>query len=229
MDYENQEIDFSDLARILASKWWLILVLTLVASITALSVTQTMITPVYQASTTVFIGKESAKITDISLMDIQVGSQLVTDYSELIRTNLVLDQVIAELSLKAKPRDLRSNLSVRTLKDSRFMEISYRDTNPEMAVKAVNMISDILKLKAEEVVGVKNVVIVDYALKPQVPVSPVPSRNILVAGTLGALLAVAIIFIQMMLDNTLKKETDIEKELGLPVLGMIPRFKGEVR
>jgi len=46
---------------------------------------------------------------------------------------------------------------------------------------------------------------------------------------LGMAVAVCVILLQHMLDNTFKKEQDVEKELGLPVLGLIPVFKGEER
>ena len=229
MSEEYQEIDLLELGRIVLGKWWLILLLICVSSGTAFFTTKALVTPIYQASTTVFIGKESTKIADISLMDIQVGDQLVTDYNQLVKTNLVMNRVIDELALKATPGELVSHLSVETIKDSRFMRIAYEDPNPDMAVQVVNKVSDLLKIEAENVVGVKNVVIVDYATKPKTPVRPSRSKNMVIAGVLGMAVAVCVILLQHMLDNTFKKEQDVEKELGLPVLGLIPVFKGEER
>lgn len=229
MEKEYQEVDILELAGRVMKKWWLILLLVLIAAGASLLMTRTMVTPVYEASTTVFIGKESAKLSDISLMDIQVGSQLVTDYTELLETNQVLESVIWELALKANPEALRENLTVSIIKDSRFMRIAYKDPNPELAVKVADKISDILKVKAEEVVGVKNVVIVDYAKVPSVPDSPSLPKNMGIAGVMGMMLALVVIFMQLVLDNTMKVESDVELELGLPVMGVIPRFKGEKR
>lgn len=229
MDNEYQEIDLVELAGRIFSKWWLIAIFTVISMGVSIGITRTMITPIYEASTTVFIGKEAAKLADFSIADLEIGNQLVTDYNEMLQTNQVLNLVIKELSLDAEPQQLRANLTVSTIKDSRFMEISYTDPNPDMAMKVVDKISDILKIKAEEIVGVKNVVIVDYAEKPEFPVSPSLMKNAAVAGMLGMMAALFIIFVELMLDNTLKKEDDVEKELGLPVLGAIPKFKGEPR
>lgn len=229
MENEYQEIDLVELAGHVLRKWWLIVILFVLSSGTAFYVTYAMITPIYSASTMIFIGKESAKIADISLMDLEVGNQLVSDYEQLLKTNLVVEQVIKELSLTATPGIVRGNLAVQIIKDSRFMRISYQDPDPEMAVQVANKLSDVLKLQAEAIVGVKNVVIVDYAKVPKAPISPNKMKNAAVAGMLGIMVALFVIFVQLMLDNTLKKETDIEKELGLPVLGAIPHFKGEQR
>lgn len=229
MQKEYQEMNLLEVAGHVGKRWWLILLLLLIAAGSSFLVTSFMITPVYEASTTVFIGKESAKIADISLMDIQVGSQLVTDYTELLETNQVLEQVIWELALKTDPSTLRDNLTVSSIKNSRFMRIAYRDPNPELAVKVADRISDILKVKAEDIVGVKNVVIVDYGQMPTVPDSPSLPKNTGIAGIMGIMLALIVIFMQMILDNTMKSESDVETELGLPVLGVIPRFKGAER
>jgi capsular polysaccharide biosynthesis protein len=44
---------------------------------------------------------------------------------------------------------------------------------------------------------------------------------------LGFMTAIGIIFLSMILSNTFQKEEDVERELGLPSLGVIPKFKGD--
>lgn len=45
-----------------------------------------------------------------------------------------------------------------------------------------------------------------------------------IAGVLGVMLGVFIAFIVEYLDNTIKTPEDVEKYLGLPVLGAIPKM-----
>lgn len=229
MNEEYQEIDLVELIKIVLRKWWLILLFALIAASASYYVTTEKITPVYKASTTLFIGKESSSITDISLSDLQVGNQLVTDYRELIQTNLVTEEVIKELNLNAQPSDLKISLTVETIKDSRFMHISYEDIDPAKAVEVADKLSEVLVSKAATIVGVKNIQIVDYAKLPVDPISPNLKMNVAIAAVLGMMIALMIIFINMMMINTFQKEEEIEKEIGLPVLGVIPRFKGEAR
>ncbi len=228
MNVECQEIELLDLMRRIAKKWWLIVILVTISAVTSYYVTKMRITPIYKATTTIFIGKESSSITDISLADLEIGNQLVTDYRELIKTNLVAKEVIEKLALKVTPVDLNKFLMVQTVKGSRFMHISYKDPSPELAVKIVDKVSEVMKEKAETIVGAKNVHIVDYAELPHKPVSPNLFLNVAVAAVLGFITAIIIIVLDTMLDTAVHKEEEIEKEIGLPVLGIIPKFKGVV-
>jgi capsular polysaccharide biosynthesis protein len=57
------------------------------------------------------------------------------------------------------------------------------------------------------------------------PVSPKPYLNMAIAFVVGLMISVFLVFILEYLDNTLKREQDIEKLLGLPVLGAIPTME----
>ena len=228
---ENQEIDLIELLRVVLKNWWLIILLTLIAAATSYLVTKEYVTPIYEAKATLFIGKETDSIAgfDLSVSDLQLDNQLVVDYRELIKTRLITEEVILDLALLAEAEDLVKNLGISTISESRFMYVTYQDPIPERAAQIANRLSEVLAEKAEEIVGVKNVRIVDQAIVPEQPISPNTLMNTAIAGVLGAMIALFIIFIRMMLDNTIKTEEDIEKFTGLPVLGVIPEFKGEVR
>ncbi len=229
MNEEYQEIDLMELIKHVLRHWWLIMILMAVAGGVSYYLTSTTIESTYKASATLFIGKETGGLSDISLSDLQLGNQLVTDYQELIKSDLVTEEVIKELALLATPGDLMAHLGVETIKDSRFMHITYIDTSPERAKEIANKLSEILAEKAIAIVGVKNIQIVDYAKLPTVPVGPSKTKNTAIAGILGLMVALLVIFLKMVLINTVQKEEEIEKELGISVLGVIPRFKGEQR
>lgn len=229
MEQEYQEIDLIEVFWVVLRKWWLIILLMVIAGGAAYYVTDTYITPVYKAESTLFIGKESDILSNISLSDVSLDNKLVLDYRELIKTRLVTEEVIEELSLITTTKGLIENLSIDVIADSRFMHISYEDPIPERATQIVNSLSDVLANRAMDIVGVDNVKIVDYAIVPVEPISPSKMKNVAIAAVLGAMVALGIIFLQMLMDNTVKTEEDVEKILGLSVLGVIPEFKGEVR
>lgn len=229
MDEEYQEIDLVELMRVVLRKWWLILLLVVIAAGSSYYVTKEYVTPIYKAESTLFIGKENDLISGISFSDLQVDNKLVVDYRELIKTRLVTSKVIEDLALITTPTEIIDNLGIDIISESRFMHVTYEDPIPARATQIVNKISEVLAKKAEEIVGVKNVQIVDFAIEPVLPISPSIKKNVAIAGVLGAMIALFIIFLQMMMDNTIKSEEDIEKLIGVPVLGVIPKFKGEAR
>ena len=48
--------------------------------------------------------------------------------------------------------------------------------------------------------------------------------NVLVAGMLGFMLSLGIVFVRYLLDKTFKAPNEIERELNIPVLGVIPNY-----
>lgn len=229
MEQDYQEIDLVELFQKVMKFWWLLLLAASVCGGLAFYVTQYHITPVYEAKTTLFIGKEAGALAELSLNELSVGNKLVTDYRELIQTNNVLETVIRELKLDTTAEILRKKIEVTTVNESRFIYATVQDPSPEMAMAIADEVSVILKEKAEEIVGAKNVYIVDIAKLPKEPISPNKAKNTIIAMLIGFMVGVGIIFLNMMLNNTVEKDEDIEKAIGIPVIGTIPKFKGDPR
>ena len=226
----EQEIDLRELIHIVLEKWWIIAVFAIAAVLITAIVTINFITPMYEAKATLFIGKESSSVggIGIDLGDLQLDSKLVADYQELIKTRLVTEEVINDLNLDITVGRFVNYLNISIIRNSRFMHVVYEDADPVLAVKIANKLSDVLVEKATDIVGVKNVQIVDRAIPNDNPVSPNLKLNLAIAGVLGIMLALFCILLLNMLDNTIKKEADLEK-LGLSVLGVIPKFEGDER
>jgi len=224
---EYQEIDLLELLGHLIEKWWLIVLTTLLAGGLAYYIAAEKITPTYTAQSTIFIGQDSSSAMKISMDQLNLDNKLIIDYKELVNTRLISERVVKELALTTNAAQLSKFLQVNTINNSRFMHITFTDADADLAAKIVNKYSDVLKENAESVVGVKNIKIVDYAATPQAPSGPQVLQNTAIAAVLGGLAAIAIILLNVLLNNTVRKEEEIDRELGLTVLGVIPKFKGE--
>lgn len=71
-----------------------------------------------------------------------------------------------------------------------------------------------------------NVSIVDSALRPGGPFTPDVVGNVLMSSMVGLMLGMLLAFLFEFLDDTLKRPDEIEKQLGIGVLGVIPRLDG---
>jgi polysaccharide biosynthesis transport protein len=75
-----------------------------------------------------------------------------------------------------------------------------------------------------------NISVVDAAAVPRGPYSPNIQRSIAIALVLGLFAGVGLAFLFELLDDTIKSSPDLEKLLGKPVLGVIPKVpEREVR
>jgi len=72
-------------------------------------------------------------------------------------------------------------------------------------------------------VGTNNVSIVDNALPPKNPVVPNTRMNLLLGLLAGALVGIATAFMLDQLDESIIAPHDLERKLGVPLLGSVPR------
>ncbi len=75
-------------------------------------------------------------------------------------------------------------------------------------------------------VEANNISIVDPALIPARPFTPNLKRSLLASAVLGLMLGIALAFLLEYLDDTIKLPEDLERKLGLSILGVIPKLDG---
>lgn len=221
------EIDIRELVTFLVKKWYLIIICFVLAAGAALAVTQFYLKPIYRAETTLFLGKEQDKIGGLSFMDLQVNSQLVIDYREILKSNLVAEQVHGKLGVNVET--FKKNVNLETVKDSRIFRITYDDSNPKLTADVVNELADIIKQMASDIIEVKNVKVIDVAKVPERPMKPNKKLNTGLAGFVGLLLGVSLVYLLEFVDHTFKKPEELERQLELTVIGTVPVFEGGKR
>lgn len=62
----------------------------------------------------------------------------------------------------------------------------------------------------------------DDAIVSELPIKPRLELNMAIAGVLGIMTSILVVFLLEYLDNTIKTPEDAEKYLGLNIVGIIP-------
>lgn len=212
--------------KIICKRLWLIVLLPAIAGFASFYVSFYVLTPVYESNITLYvINKKADPQLAIAYNDVMVGQQLVKDYRELVKSRTVTGSVIRELQLKGfTPESLAEKISVNSKNDTRIIEIRVQDQNPVRAKDIANEVGYEFINKVIDLMKVENVSIVDSAQTPSEPVKPKPTVNIAIAVFTALLAALGIVFLIEYLDDTIKTSEDVEKYLGLTVLGTIPVF-----
>ena len=119
--------------------------------------------------------------------------------------------------------DLLEKVTVESVNSTQVMKISAEDENPQQAQQIV---ASIVEQAPEIIIQTVKAGSVEVISQPKVadePVSPKKALNTAIAGMLGLVLALAVVFLRTMLNNKFMTDTDINKKLGLTVLGVIPQ------
>lgn len=220
---EEEVIDLREYLSIIKKKWFIMAILCAVCVAASTVYSFFIAKPVYQAETTLIVKTEKTEGTNTVTSDqIKTTQQLAVTYGEIIKSRKVLDDVIKNLDLDESYGQLSGKISVSTVSDTQIIKVSVQDTNKSNAAKIANEIPKVFAKEAIRIADANGVEVIDKAQTPVNPVSPNKKMNILIAGVLGVMIGLFIIFIIEFLNTKIKTPQDIEKELGLPLLGVIP-------
>ena len=219
----EETIDLREYFAIIKKRFWIIATLTLVSALVSGAISFFVLKPVYEANSTLIVNTEKNEDTQMITGDqFNVTQKLAVTYGEIIKSRSVLDDVIKNLRLDEDYEDLVKNVTVSPVKDTQIISISVQDTNPKKARDIANQIPSVFTKEAKRITKANDVQVIDKAILPKNPIKPNKVINVLIAFVLGTMIGLFIVFLLEYLDNKIKTTQDIEKHLGLSVIGVIP-------
>lgn len=225
-DNDELTIDLTEIFGALLKKAHIILLTGIIVALLAFIGTKLFITPMYTAETKVYVLSKSDGSTGISATDLQVGSYLTKDYTELVKSRTVMEQVIAVLNLDMKPEQLMGMVSVEAATDSRILTIKVASDDPKQAKEIADAVRESVSVQITEIMNADAVNTVEKADLPSAPSSPNTMKNTMMGGILGIILAMGVVVLISIMDDTIKTPDDVERYLGLNTLTSIPIVAG---
>ena len=223
----NINVSLQDLTSNILKKWWVILATAIVIASLAFGYTKNYCTPIYKTTAKILVLK-TQDVDQINPNDITVATNLTKDYEELVTDHSVMEEVIEVLELNMSQESLRSKVSVYNPSNTRILEVTVSNEDPELAKNIANCICAVARDKIVELFGISQVNIMSTALVPKSPSSPNITKNVILGFALGIIISCSIIIIMFIRDDKIKSPKDIENYLGLSVLGTIPYIKKSV-
>lgn len=219
---EEQVISIEEIFEALKKRWKMIALITILATVASGVLSFFVIDPVYEASTKVFIGKEENSEESYSSSDIQMYQKLLKTYAEAIKTRDLIEVAIKESKYDLTVGQVSSGLTVVPVADTQILQIKYQSKDPKEAEVVLKSISNEFIKISKELVPNGNVRVIEAVEMPERPISPNKKMNIAIAFLLGLMVSVGLVFLLEYMDNTYKTKEQLEKELEIPVLGIIP-------
>lgn len=223
MERQNEriEIDLIDLFHYLKKRVWIIIASALIGLVCGFLFHSLFITPEYTAEARMYVLNRSNE-NNVGSADFQISSYVLNDYKELITGRNVTQKVIDQLGLKMSPKALGNRIRVEAPTNTRVLQIFVTDSDPQRAADIANAVYQVAAQQIQSIMAVDAVRLV-YAA--EVPASPSSSTSWLIARrvALAAMgLAIFVMVIIYVYDDTIRTEEDVERHLGLSIMGVIP-------
>lgn len=220
--YESDEIeiDLKELFFEVVAEWKMIVISTVLVGLIMFLISNFIITPQYQSTSKLYVFTKSTSIT--SLTDLQMGTNLTSDYMVVLGGRPVLDQVIENLELNMTYVELEGILAFNNPSNSRILEITVTHPDPEVAKAIADEVADVAAQFISEKMDQDPPSVIQYGYVATDPVSPSVVKNTAIGAAAGAFLAIAIVVITYLLNDTIMTPDDMERKVGLNVLASLP-------
>ncbi|CAM3032228.1 lipopolysaccharide biosynthesis protein [Paenibacillus taichungensis] len=225
-------MELKEYMQILRKRIWIIVAFVAVACIGAGVKNYFLTVPLYEANAKLIVNQayNVQGVPSLDISSIQTNIKVINSYIEIIKSSAILDKVAATYpDLDMSGNQLAQSIRVTTANESQVMSLTATGLSSEKAAKTVNAVAKVFKSQIPVIMKVDNVTILSEA-KPtdsSKPINVNPVINILISFLVGLLLSIGFIFLLEYLDDTLKTEDELEKELGIPTLAVISRIRKE--
>ncbi len=224
-EIKQTEINLTDFWVIFKKCWWLMAIVGIVVAVAV----GTFLNVTHQDKYTARVGIWAIK-TDASngssdsnsYYDMVIATNLVNDYKLLATSDEVLSRVIAANNWNLSTNDFRKMISVTHESNTRVLYLSVTTPSAESAKVATESWSQIFCDYITELRGEEMIKTIGATPLPEKPSNPISALKILLVAFVAAVLVYGIYFIRFILDDKINQPEDVEKYLGLNVLGAIP-------
>lgn len=229
MEKKNEiEFDLVELLYFLKKRIWIIALAIVVCAVGGFVGSKLFTTPQYTASARMWVYRQADQVTASSM---QTATQLRRDCEIMITGENVTEKVIEQLDLNMTPASLGKRIKVSAQDNTRVIEVELTDTNPERAALILNTVCKVATEEINEIIGgntgtgeaKEDVITIVYdAAVPTSPSSRGAKAMAVLAAILGCILALGVLVVIFVVDDTIRTEDDVERYLGLSTLAVIP-------
>ncbi|CDM67932.1 capsule chain length determinant protein [Clostridium bornimense] len=217
----DKTINIEELIFIIKRRYKLIVSMMILIGGISATLSFFVIKPKYEVSTKIFVGKAEQE-EKYNNSDVQMYQQLIKTYSETIKTKDLVGNAIKNVNTMKTTGQVLANITVTPIANTQILQIKYKDDNSKEAKEILSAVTNEFINTSKTLVANGNVKIIESVEEPRVPVTPKKFLNISMGIVIGLLAGLGISILLETMDRTFKDREEIEKIIGIPVLGVIP-------
>lgn len=211
----DEKINLRELIQMLHRRFVLIIVSTLIFfSVTGCAVFF-FLGPYYEYSKQILVGHLKGENSNTNV-------QLISSYIDFVNSPNVLQTVKEDLQLKDSINDLAEQFSIENRQNSQIVTIIVKDKDPELVKQKADKLARSSIYKMEQFIGNKNIQVLDEGDigEPKLNITT-PIVSLLMSIIIGLFFGICLAILREQFDDSIRKQSDIEDQFGLPVLGSV--------
>lgn len=220
-----ETIDIKEMLEYFKSKISIIVLITIVVGVIGCIYGLFIQVPKYSSSSTILLISSSSNESSLTYNDISLNKNLVSTYSEIIKSKRVLNQVIENLDLDYNYSNLYSMISVSSVANTELIKITVESTDKKISKEITDETASVFAKEIPELYNISNVNILDYAEEATSASNVNVPKQALLFIMVGLVLGLGFVFVLFYFDRSVKTIEQVESKLGLPVLGTVQEFK----
>jgi capsular polysaccharide biosynthesis protein len=208
-NHKVKDINLKELFLVIKRRFWVITVITIIASIIGAYLNNLTTTPLYQTSSRIIIGTDGE-----SQKTLQV----------IIKDSTILDKVVKDLNLDKSSEELAGQISVASIDGSQVVSISVIDRDPILAASIADKTAQVFKDEVPNIVGEDYIRLLSNAKVNTSPINQENNNKLYLAIIAGIIVGIGFAFLIESLDDRIRSEKEIEALFGVQVLGKISKM-----
>ncbi|CUS05949.1 putative capsular polysaccharide biosynthesis protein [Candidatus Promineifilum breve] len=215
-------MELSDYFRILRQRGWLVLLLMALTAAAAFGFSKIQ-TPVYESTLRLLV-----KPSRTDYGQAQAAKELLSGYQQWLYSSYRAQGIIDALQLDMTAGELLGNMRVASDGGSYVITLAVENTDPNLANDIARTWGDIFRQQQNEDndrLRLEDRIFIEFIDDPQVGLErPRTMINTAAGAVFGLLLGVALIFLlEWLASGVMRRGEDVERYLGIPVIGAIPQ------
>ena len=223
---EEFEIDLGRVLRVVWSKIWLVILVSVLCAIMMFTVTHFLITPQYESTAMFYVNNSSLSVGDtsfsISSGDLSTSRNLVDSYIVILNTRETFNEVIDYTDSTRTYSELKDMISASAVNETEIFKVTVTSPDPMEAERLANAIAQVLPDRIDTIIDGTSAKIVDSAIAASKPSSPSYTKNTLIGFLLGFMMTVGMIVVREIFDIMVRSDEDIAEVCEYPVLATVP-------
>ena len=226
---KNYEQDYQDVLKeiLMAMKEQVLLIVVITVLSAALGwIGSAMLIPQkYEASVNMLVNTRTDASATLTNDNISSAQNLVDTYAIIIKSNTILNRVIADLDLELSYRELYNMVTVTSIRNTQVMKVAVQSGDPETCRQIVLSMCGIAPTAVADAVEAGSCKVISDVYVEEEPVYPNVPKITAIAAFLGLVACLAVLVLKTLMNDCIVDDADVEKKLGLPVLAMIPNME----